>query len=153
MLSDDVFRSQLTMTFTDLLQTAERLSDVADIGHAQTREFVRLSMLPHARGACAVEVMLRSDQMYDISIGTEFYEDCRIQSFGTFVPLIEAIAKGDVIQRRHVSAVTGTERSIETLVRLPGGEVWRKGHDYTVASAIPDDRTVFDDRWYVAYRR
>ncbi len=153
MLSDDVFRSQLAMTFADLLRTAEGLADVADVGHSQTREFVRLSLLPHARGACAVEVMLRADQLYDISIGTEFYEDCSIQRFETFVPLIEAIAKGDVIQRRHVSAVTGTERSIETMVRLPGGDVWRKGHDYRVASAIPDDGTVFDDRRYVAYRR
>jgi hypothetical protein len=153
MLSDDVFRTLLSTTFADLLRTAERLSDVADVGHAQTREFVRLSLLPHARGACAVEIMLRADQLYDISIGTEFYEDCRIQRFETFVPLIEAIAKGDVIQRRHVSTVTGSERSIETLVKLPGGEVWRKGHDYTVASVIPDDRTVFDDRRYVAYRR
>ncbi|MEQ1697051.1 MAG: hypothetical protein ABL901_14540 [Hyphomicrobiaceae bacterium] len=153
MLSDDVFRAQLSTTFADLLRTAERFTDVADLGQAQTREFVRLSMMPHARGACAVEIMLRADQHYDIAIGTEFYEDCRIQRFETFVPLIEAIAQGDVIQRRHVSAITGTERSIETLVQLPGGDVWRKGHDYTVALAIPDDGTLFDDRRYVAYRR
>lgn len=153
MLSDDVFRTHLSATFADLLRTAERLSDVADVGHAQTREFVRLSLLPHARGACAVEIMLRADQLYDVSIDTEFYEDCRIQKFETFVPLIEAIAKGNVTQRRHVSAATGTERSIETLVQLPGSEVWRKGHDYRVASAIADDGTIFDDRRYVAYRR
>lgn len=158
MLSDDVFRTKLSATFSALLRTAERLSDVADAGHAQTREFVRLSLVPHARGACPVEIMLRTDQLYDISVGTEFYEDCRIQTFDTFVPLIEAIAKGDVIQRRHVSAVTGTERSIETLVRLPGGEVWRKGHGQGghgqgATAGIPDDDTIFDDRRFVAYRR
>ena len=153
MLSDDVFRTKLSATFADLLRTAEQLSDVADIGHSQTREFVRLSLLPHARGACPVEIMLRTDQLYDISIGTEFYEDCRIRSFETFVPLIEAIANGDVIQRRHVSAITGSARSTETLVRLPGGDVWRKGRDYRAAVPIPDDGTVFEDRRYVTYRR
>ena len=153
MLSDDVFRTRLAATFADLLLKAERLADVADIGHSQTLEFVRLSLLPHARGACAVEIMLRADQLYDVSIGTEFYEDCRIQRFETFAPLIEAIAAGHVIQRRHISAVTGSERSIETLVRLPAGEVWRKGHVFRSAPAIADENTVFDDRRYVAYRR
>lgn len=153
MLSDDVYRSQLSRTFADLVRTSAALADVAEISHAQTGEYVRLSLLPFARGACAVEIMLRADQLYDISIGTEFYEDCRIQRLGVFEPLIAAITEGRVIQRRHVSSVTGTERSIETLVTLASGEVWRKGHDYRVASAIPDDRTVFDDRRYVPYRR
>jgi hypothetical protein len=153
MLSDDVYRSQLSRTFTDLVACASALADVAEVSHAQTAEYVRLSLLPYARGACAVEIMLRADQLYDISIGTEFYEDCRIQRLDVFVPLITAIVEGHVIQRRHLSAVTGTERGIETQVTLANGETWRKGHDYSVARGLADDHTVLDDRSFVPYRR
>jgi len=153
MLSDDVYRTQLTRTFADLVRNTAPLADVAEISHAQTSDYVRLSLLPFAQGACAVEIMLRADQLYDISIGTEFYEDCRIKRLDVFEPLIGAIVGGLVIQRRHLSAVTGVERGIETLVTLPSGEIWRKGHDYLLASALSDDTTLYDDRRYVPYRR
>lgn len=153
MLSDDVYRTQLTRTFAGLVAACAPFADVAEVSHAQTGEYVRLSLLPFARGACAVEIMLRADQLYDISVGTEFYEDCRIQRLDVFEPLIGAIVAGQVIQRRHVSAVTGTERGIETLVTLPSGSIWRKGHNYGMANVISDERTVFDDRRFVPYRR
>ena len=153
MLSDDVYRTQLSRTFADLVRNIAPLADVAEISHAQTGDYVRLSLLPFARGACAVEIMLRADQHYDISIGTEFYEDCVVEQFSLFGPLIEAIVDGHVIQRRHISSMTGTERSIETIVILADGAIWRKGHAHRVASALSEDATVFDDRRYVPYRR
>ena len=154
MLSDDVFRTHLAATFAELLKVANALSDVAEVSHVETARYARLSLLPHAQGACPVEMMMRTDQHYDIEIGHQFYEDCPMTGFAEFVPLIEAIARGDVVQRHHVSAATGTERSVETIVRLPGGTVWRKGHIHTeVARAITEQNTVFEDHRYVAYRR
>ena len=154
MLSDDVYRSELARSFASLKRATAPLADVAEIASAETPDFVRLSLLPHAAGACAVEIMLRADQLYDISVGAEFYEDCRIERFDLFEPLILAIARGDVVQRHHISSATGTERAIETIVPLPGGATWRKGHVHTlVAAAIAEASTVFEDRRYVPYRR
>lgn len=154
MLSDDVYRSQLTAAFAGLKRLSTQMSDVAHIDSAETRDFVRLSLIPHASGACPVEIMLRADQFYDIAIGNEFYEDCKIERFDVFEPLIKAITRGDVIQRRHISAATGTERAIETLVTLPGGTVWRKGHVHQgVANAIAQEATVSQDKRFLPYRR
>ncbi len=154
MLSDDVYRSQLTTAFAALKRLAGELSDAAQAETAETRDFVRLALLPKAAGACAVEIMLRADQLYDIAIGNEFYEDCKVERFDLFQPLVTAITRGDVIQRHHISAATGTERSIETIVTLPGGEIWRKGHVHgSVAPAIPDAATLLKDRTFLPYRR
>lgn len=154
MLSDDIYRTQLAATFAALKRLAQPLSDVAHIDLAETADFARLSLIPKAVGACPVEVMLRADQAFDIQIGTEFYEDCPIQQFSSFEPLIAAIMRGDVVQRRHVSTATGMERSVETIVHLPDGTHWRRGHLHAqAAAAIPDGATVFDDRRFLPYRR
>jgi hypothetical protein len=153
MLSDDIYRTQLAATVTALKRLAQPLSDVAHIEMVETGDFARLSLIPKSVGACPVEVMLRADQAFDIQIGTEFYEDCPIERFSSFEPLIAAITRGDVVQRRHVSVATGTERSVETIVSLPDGSSWRRGHLHTAAAAIPDEATLFDDRRFLPYRR
>lgn len=153
MLSDDVYRSQLSRTFADLVRETATLTDVAEVTHAQTGEYVRLSLLPYAHGACPVEVMLRADQFYDIAIGSEFYEDCRIEALGTFLPLIDAITHGHVVQRRYLSAVTDAELALETLVVLPDGQTWRKGHAFPGSPDPASERVVCEDRRFVPYRR
>lgn len=153
MLSDDVYRSKLSTVFNNLLAATRPLADVADITHDQTSQFVRLSMLPTARGACPVEIMIRADQLYDIQIGTEFYEDCPIERLDHFDAVIAAIISGDVIQRRAISTATGTQRSIETIVTLPDGKTWRKRHVHGPAPANTEAATVFLDRRFVPYRR
>ena len=153
MLSDDVYRKRLAATFSGLRAAAAPFADIALIDSAATPDFARLSLIPNATGACAVEIMLRADQLYDISLGTEFYEDCAVTNFDLFEPLILAITLGDVVQRRHISAATGAERGIETIVSLPGGVLWRKGHVHAdLAYAIADQSTVFQDRRFVPYR-
>jgi hypothetical protein len=154
MLSDDVYRAKLTATFGDLKQATAPLADVALIDTVATPHFIKLALVPHATNACAVEIMVRADQFYDIALGTEFYEDCPVETFDLFGPLIFAVAAGDVIQRRHISRGTGTEREVETIVSMPGGRVWRKGHiHHRVAEVILDSDTVFTDRSFVPYRR
>ncbi len=153
MLSDDIYRSQLAETFETLKRAADPLRDVAHLDVAQTASFARLSLIPRAVGACPVEIMLRADQAYDIQIGSEFYEDCPIEGFAAFQPLIAAITRGDVVQRRHLSAATGAERSIETIVQLQDATTWRRGHVHAGASAIDDEATVCEDRRVLPYRR
>ena len=154
MLSDDVYRARLAATFASLKRAAATFADVAYVDSASTPDFVRLALVPKALGACAVEIMLRADQLYDISIATEFYEDCPVTQFEVFEPLILAVARGDVVQRRHISVATGTERTIETIVMLPGGQMWCRQHDHIgVAGSIDDEATVFEDRRFVPYQR
>ena len=154
MLSDDVFRVKLRTTFAALERAVAPLETQAQLEIAQTPAYVRLSLIPHAIGACPVEIMLRADQFYDIAIASEFYEDCRIERLDLFEPLILAVADGNVIQRHHISAATGVQREIETIVTLPGGALWQKGYeDARFANAIPDDHTILRDRRFLPYRR
>ena len=154
MLSDDVYRAGLAASFAALKRAVEPWADVAMIDTAETADFARLSLIPHANGACPVEIMLRRDQFYDIALGSEFYEDCPVDTFDLFLPLIMAVTRGDVIQRRHLSAATGSERAIATIVTLPDGALWQRGHAHpAIANAIPDEATVFNDRSFLPYRR
>jgi hypothetical protein len=154
MFSDDVYRAKLAATFENLKHQAAPLADVALIDAAASPHFIKLALVPHAPNACAVEVMVRADQLYDIALGTEFYEDCPVEDFDLFGSILQAVSTGAVIQRRYVSRATGTERAVETLVQLPGGKVWRKGHLHTpVAEAVSEAETVFADRSFVPYRR
>jgi hypothetical protein len=154
MFSDDVYRAKLVATFEDLKAATRSLADVALIDAVSTPHFIKLALVPHASNACAIEIMVRADQHYDIALGTEFYEDCPVKAFDMFRPLIAAVTQGFVIQRRHISRATGTEQSVETIVTLPDGRVWRKGHHHANAmTATSDADIVCDDRNFLPYRR
>ena len=154
MLADDVYRTKLQTTTAGLKQIIASLSDVAEIVVAQSPEHARFSLIPHAIGACPVEILLRADQYYDIALASEFYEDCRIENLGLFEQLIQAVANGDVIQRHYISAATGAERAVESIVTLPGGTVWHKGHVHSrLSGALADGRAVYNDRRFLPYRR
>jgi hypothetical protein len=154
MFSTDVYRSKLLATFEQLKAIATPLAKVALVDHLATPDFIKLALVPHAPNACAVELMLRTDQFYDIAIATEFYEDCPVENFDDFAPLIQAIAQGNVTQRRHTSRATGTERAIETLIRLPNGTHWRKGHVHPdTAPLIAESDTLTSTRNFVPYLR
>ena len=154
MLSDDVYRTKLRATVKDLERAVAPLAAVAHVEITQTPDYARLSLIPFAAGACPVEIMLRSDQCFDIAVASEFYEDCRIDRLDLFAPLLLAISGGQVIQRHHLSAATGTERSIETIVTLPDGTLWQNGYVHErIANAIDADETLLRDRRFLAYRR
>lgn len=152
MLADDVYRSELTRTFAAMKEVAAGLADVAAVTTAATADHVRLSLVPNSPGACAVELMLRADQYYDIALATEFYEDCRIADLALFPAILKAVAAGHVIQRRAQSALTGAERSVETIVTLADGTLWRKGFAHTAAAGAAE-ASVWDDKRFLPYRR
>ncbi len=154
MFSTDVYRSKLLTTFEQLKAIAAPLTKVAFVDYLATPDFIKLALVPHAPNACAVELMLRTDQFYDIAIANEFYEDCPVENFDTFVPLIRAITQGNVAQCRHISRATSTERAIETIVTLSNGTVWRKGHVHAdAAHSIAEADTLMSTRNFVPYQR
>jgi hypothetical protein len=154
MFSTDVYRTKLLTTFEQLKALAQPLTGVALVDHVATPDFIKLALVPNVANACPVELMLRTDQLYDIAVGTEFYEDCPVDTFDDFAPLVRAIIEGNVTQRRHTSRATNTERAIETIVQLPNGTVWRKGHVHGDAGpVIAEADTLISTRNFVPYLR
>ena len=154
MLPDDVFRSRLQSTITALRYWAPSIADAAHIEEAETGNYWKFVVAPAQAQACVFELILHFDQRYDLAIGEESYESLPIESFDICVPFVEAIADGNVVQRRWISRLTGLERSVETLVAMGGGGIWReaRGEPHLMPS-LEDDGTELRERRFLPYRR
>jgi hypothetical protein len=154
MLPDDVFRSRLHSTITALRYWAPSIADAAHIEEAETGYYWKIIVTPALAQACPFELILHFDQRYDLAIGEETYEALPIETFDVFLPFVEAVAGGRVVQRHWISRLTGMERSVETLVTLPGGGIWRegRGEDHLMPS-LDDDGTELRERRFLPYRR
>lgn len=154
MLPDDVFRSRLQSTITALRYWAPSVTDAAHVEEAETGTFWKIHVSPKLQQACPFELILHFDQRYDLAVGDESYESLPIESFDIFVPFVEAIADGSVVQRRWVSRLTGLERSVETLVTLRGGGIWREARgEPHLMPTLEDDGTELRERRFLPYRR
>ncbi len=68
--------------------------------------------------------------------------------------IVEAIAEGSVVQRRWISRLTGLERSVETLVTMANGGIWRDSHGALQRMpTLEDDGTELRERRFLPYRR
>jgi hypothetical protein len=154
MLPDDVFRSRLQSTITALRYWAPSIADAAHVEEAETGCYWKMIVTPTLAQVCAFELILHFDQRYDLAVGNETYESLPIESFEIFVPFVEAIADGNVVQRRWISRLTGLERSVETLVTMGGGGIWResRGEPHLMPS-LEDDGTELRERRFLPYRR
>ena len=85
---------------------------------------------------------------------TRSYESRPIESFDWFLPFADAIADGQVVQRHWISRLTGLERSVETLVTMAGGSIWRDGRGASPRMpTLEDDGTELRERRFLPYRR
>jgi len=154
MLPDDVFRSRLQSTITALRYWAPSIADTAHVEEAETGNYWKIIVAPLLAQACPFELILHFDQRYDIAIAEETYESLPIESFEIFVPFVEAIADGSVVQRHWNSRLTGLERSVETLITLAGGGIWRESHgEAHLMPPLDDDGTELRERRFLPYRR
>jgi hypothetical protein len=154
MLPDDVFRSRLQSTITALKYWAPSIADTARVEEVETGNFWKISVAPGLANACPFELIMHFDQRYDIAVSDESYEGLPIESFDLFLPFVEAVADGNVIQRRRVSRLTGLERSVETLVTLANGATWREAHgDAQRTPSLDDDGTELREHRFLPYRR
>ena len=154
MLPDDVFRSRLQATITALRYWAPSIADAARVEETEAGDYWKLIVTPMVPSACPFELILHADQRYDIAIADETYESRPIDSFDWFLPFAEAIAEGNVVQRHWISRLTGLERSVETLVTLPNGGIWResRGANHRMPT-LDDDGTELRERRFLPYRR
>lgn len=154
MTSDDVFRSRLESTIASLRYWVPQIADAARIEEAQAPSFWKIAVTPHVPGACPFELMLRSNQSFSLVLDREVYEDLPADSLNLFLPLLDAIAEGRVIQRHFVSAATGEVRRVTSIVDLSGDNVWQAGRE-----AGPSVEQTADiplecrDRHFLPYRR
>ncbi|MFA5899897.1 MAG: hypothetical protein WC829_12390 [Hyphomicrobium sp.] len=155
MLPDDVFHSRLQSTITALRYWAPSIADAARVQETETGDYWRMLVTPKVASGCPFELILHADQHYDLAIAEQTYERRPIETFDWFIPLAMAVADGNVTQRRWISRLTGLERSVETLVVLPNGGLWREGRSegpYT-APSLDDDGTEVRERRFLPYRR
>lgn len=154
MLPDDVFRARLQSTITALKYWAPSIADAAKVEETETGNFWKIAVSPGLANACSFELIMHFDQHYDLAIGDETYEGLPIDSFDLFLPFVEAVADGNVVQRHRVSRLTGLERSVETLVTLANGATWRETRgDARGAPSLEDDGTELRERRFLPYRR
>jgi hypothetical protein len=154
MLPDDIFRSRLQATITALRYWAPSIADSAHLEETENADYWRLLVTPAAASACPFELILHADQRYDLAVANETYEARPIDSFDWCIPFANAVADGNVVQRRWISRFTGLERLVETVVMLPGGALWREGN--AASYQMPpsdDDGTELRERRFLPYRR
>lgn len=150
MISNDAYRSRLQATITTLQYWAPSIADVASVEESEASDHWRIEARPHLANACPFELILRVDRHYSIMVGGEIYEDRPIPSLDLFVPLLDAIVSGAVLQRRWFSTATATLRAVETVILLPGDRRWHEGN--TSAAPLPDGSEC-RDRYFLPYQR
>jgi hypothetical protein len=153
MQSDDLFRRAFEATCVRLTAWADEHRDVATIDHERAPDYYRLSVMPTAANACAVELMLhRPSQSYDLQIADDMWEGLPIPDLNTFVPLLDAIVAGRVVVRRHRAAGSGILLKVETLVSPVTGPVtFSRLTD--LGRSLPDGNALAQDQHAVPYRR
>lgn len=153
MVAEDVYRSRLQATIASLRYWVPTIADAARIEQTEGHDFWKLSVTPAVPAACPFELMLRADQHFDLSIAGEIFEDQPVASLDLFVPLVEAIAAGRIIQRETESVATAAPLTIETRVALADGSVWSKLRQLPGGGAIDTRDTMIRDRHFIPYRR
>ncbi len=153
MLSDDVFQAALMQTMASLRAWSGFVADVADIEDAEIGESWHFALTPHMPGACPVDLVIRSDQRFDLGLDGESYEDRPIEALDLFPRLIEAVADGRVIRRYAVSRATGLLQTVSTLVPLGDGNAFEADRPIAGAPALADPPLEWRNVHYLPYRR
>jgi hypothetical protein len=120
MLPDDVFFAGLRAAATDVRAAVADLADVADGIVDSDGRALHLRVRPRTPGTCALEVLIAPTQRAEIEIGGLVHTDVTIDAM-VVAPMIVAVSRGDVVQRRSVSATTGWPMTTATLVTLADG--------------------------------
>ena len=151
MLAEDIFRTRLHETIRTLRAWCQDLKSVADVNQSETDDFWGLSLRPHVATACSLELILYRAQRFDITIGTETYENRSVDEMAILPQMLASIAGGRAITRIWSTQGTGLLHSIETIVPFDG-RVWQAGTEMALAAHIRRDACLATDRHYAPYR-
>ena len=152
MLPDDVYRSRLEAAIAGLRYWIPTVSDVARVAEHTGDGYWKLSLVPHAAGACPFEFVLRNDQKHDVVIAGEVFEDLPTPSLEVFTHLADAIAQGRVVQCHWRSAATDIESAVETIVMLADGREWSRARYLTRMVDDNPDGFIATEHHFAPYR-
>ncbi len=153
MRANDAFRSELHTTIRDIGAWADGLTDVSHVEIGEATDHWRLRLSPRVPSACPTEIILYSDQTYDVTIGLETYEGRPLDSLAEIPLLLAAVAEGRVITREWMTVATGAGHSIATVVRMADGHVWYgERSDEIIGRIASREACAVRDRHYSPYR-
>ena len=154
MPSDHEFSASLVQTIASLKAWTGFVADVARVEEIEGPVSWKLGLKPYCARACPIEIVLRDDLHYDVTIAGEVYQACPLHSLDVFLPLMEAIADGHVLTRQISSAATGIPRQVTTVVRLADGRLFENGVlRCSAVNGSEGSSTVVRDTHYLPYRR
>lgn len=152
MVSDDTYRKLLNGFIAALDAWATDMRPWADIEFGPEGDAWRIHAEPHVSSACAFEAIIRADRKFDIAVDGVDYEDLSLD--GINLPqVLRAIADGRIMIRHWQSTVTGLSYSVETLVDLPGSEVWRAVKMLSAEAPAAGEELIARPTAFVPYRR
>lgn len=152
MLATDAYLAKLEQTIASLKAWTGFIADVAAIETSEGASSWRLVIRPRAPQACPVELLVRHDQLYDIAVAGEVYEDQPAEDLELFLPLLEGIAEGRVVTRTEQSRATGAVYAVETRIAAPPGRTWVRRRETPAAKIADPELTICYDRHYTPYR-
>ncbi|HRD76556.1 MAG TPA: hypothetical protein PK264_11545 [Hyphomicrobiaceae bacterium] len=153
MLPTDAYRSKLHDTIAALRYWVPTLRHAADVEDVETETYWRIAVRPRVRAACPFELILHSDQTYDLLIAGEAFERQPVESLASFQPLLEAISSGRAVTRIWRAPTTGSVKAVETIVTLADGTIWQRLRTLVGGRGSSAGDWIATDRRYVPYAR
>lgn len=129
MLPDDVYRHRLEKTLIELEAWANDKRGSADIAITASDRYWRMAVTPFLPGACSFELLIKSDQTFDLALNGEVYENKPVERFDLFPKLVQAIASGHAERIETRNALTGILTNIASRVELAPGWDWIGSRD------------------------
>ena len=126
MLPDDVFRSRLQSTITALRYWAPSVADTARLEETETSDYWKIIVAPAVASACPFELTCTLISATTSPSRTRPTKAGRSKRSTGSCRSPRPSLRGNVVQRRWISRLTGLERSVETVVTLAGGGIWRE---------------------------
>ena len=131
----------------------QSLDHVAAIDRENTQSYWRARLNPHELNTCPAELMLSRSQTFDVEIGPEGLANQPVSGFAMFLPLLQAVASGQVVHRTWSALATGSAVASEILVRLADGHQWTARRILNAGTAATELTATARDHVYVPYRR
>lgn len=124
MLSDDVYRERLEKTLVELETWANSMRGSADVTINASERYWRMAVTPWLPSACPFELLIKSDQTFDLVLKGEIYEGKPVERFDLFLQLAKAIASGHVERIEIRNSETGVLIDVATRIELAPGWDW-----------------------------
>ena len=153
MQSQDIYNRDFDAATAVLDRWLRSLAPVAAIDRENTQGYWRARLNPHEPNTCPAELMLSRSQTFDVEVGPEGLANQPVSGFALFLPLLQAVAGGQVVHRTWSALATGSAVASEILVHLAAGQQWTARRIINAGSASTELTATAREHVYVPYRR